>query len=261
MAWGRLDDKFHSHPKVASLGGYMLACVGLHALALSWCNDHLTDGFIPAEQVPRLTGALEQLLSEGAPWVLVARLVDVGMWEEQENGFHIHDFLDYNPSRRDVLRARKLSTDRVNRWRKRNATSNAIGNSVTEPLQQRSQSHTHTQGSTPPILQPASGESPTPPKGSKASETTSRTDADEAFRAALRVNKAYQGIDVDKELARMDAWLSTPQAKGRVKTRRFIVNWLNRCDAKVEAHGAPGLSPKTQGNLEAARRFVERTDP
>lgn len=48
---------------------------------------------------------------------------------------------------------------------------------------------------------------------------------------SLRENEAYSHIDLEVELARMDAWLSTrPRRK---KTRKFIVNWLNRIDPPV----------------------------
>lgn len=48
------------------------------------------------------------------------------------------------------------------------------------------------------------------------------------FLNTLKTNLAYKHIDIDNELAKMDAWLITN--KGRQKTRRFIVNWLNKID-------------------------------
>ena len=54
--------------------------------------------------------------------------------------------------------------------------------------------------------------------------------ADEGFLLALKANPAYEGIDIDKELGKMDAWLMTPKGRGRQKNRRFIVNWLNKLD-------------------------------
>lgn len=54
--------------------------------------------------------------------------------------------------------------------------------------------------------------------------------SDEDFLKALKNNLAYKHIDIDIELAKMDAWLLTPQGQRRKKTRRFIINWLNRID-------------------------------
>lgn len=58
---------------------------------------------------------------------------------------------------------------------------------------------------------------------------------DDLFIASLKTNRAYQHLDVDTELGRMDAWLMT--RPGRQKTRKFIVNWLNRVDRPVTVNG------------------------
>lgn len=55
--------------------------------------------------------------------------------------------------------------------------------------------------------------------------------SDIEFIAELRLNPAYAHIDLDRELGRMDAWLLTHP--GRQKTKRFIVNWLNKIDAPM----------------------------
>jgi hypothetical protein len=50
--------------------------------------------------------------------------------------------------------------------------------------------------------------------------------SDTEFIVALKENPVYRGIDIDGELGRMDAWLlAHPE---RQKTRKFIVNWLNK---------------------------------
>ena len=54
------------------------------------------------------------------------------------------------------------------------------------------------------------------------------------FIQSLKTNPAYKQIDIDKELAKMDAWLLTPKGKGRKKTHKFILNWLNRIDTPVD---------------------------
>jgi hypothetical protein len=51
------------------------------------------------------------------------------------------------------------------------------------------------------------------------------------FIPSLKANPAYQHINVDMELAKMDAWLSAN--KGRQKTKRFIVNWLNKIEKPI----------------------------
>jgi hypothetical protein len=55
---------------------------------------------------------------------------------------------------------------------------------------------------------------------------------DEDWLHALKSNPAYQHIDISAELGKMDAWLSTQP--GRMKSRRFIVNWLNKVEKPVK---------------------------
>lgn len=55
---------------------------------------------------------------------------------------------------------------------------------------------------------------------------------DEAFISTLKDNLAYKHIGVESELAKMDAWLLAH--RGRKKTRRFVVNWLNKIDKPMD---------------------------
>lgn len=56
--------------------------------------------------------------------------------------------------------------------------------------------------------------------------------SDEDFIKTLKTNPVYKGIDIDRELGKMDVWLL--EHKGRQKTRRFIINWLNKIDKPIE---------------------------
>lgn len=49
---------------------------------------------------------------------------------------------------------------------------------------------------------------------------------DHEFIIALKSNRIYQDIDVDFQLGLMDAWLLAHPK--RMKTKKFVVNWLNR---------------------------------
>mgnify|MGYP001562407556 FL=1 len=71
--------------------------------------------------------------------------------------------------------------------------------------------------------------------------------SDDQWLDSLRANKAYQHIDLDIELAKMDAWLTTPRARGRKKTRRFVVNWLNRVETQMSPKRLPDRT--TDGKL------------
>jgi hypothetical protein len=104
VTWAKLDDKFHSHPKLAEIEpGLMLAAAGLYSMTLSWCADQLTDGQIPQVQPRRLAGQpVDNLIDE---------LVRVGLWEKRKGGFFVHDWLDYNPSKAQVLAERERKSE------------------------------------------------------------------------------------------------------------------------------------------------------
>lgn|SRR3990167_5748682 len=152
MSWVRLDDQFHNHPKLPMLGSTMLACIGLHTLALSWCSAYLTDGFIPKDQIPRLAGDLSLLLPEGNPWDLVARLVAVNLWEDGEEGYQIHDYLDYNPSKRDVVKLRKMRAELGKKGGKQkasNLSSKLLASEVANALANKKQNRTPSPSPSP----------------------------------------------------------------------------------------------------------------
>jgi len=81
--------------------------------------------------------------------------------------------------------------------------------------------------------------------------------SDDQFIETLQTNPAYQGIDVRTELAKMDAWLLTPKARGRKKTRQFIVNWLNRVDKPVAGTTSP-FDARTAENIRAGQAVLDR---
>ncbi len=123
MAWVRLDDGYPEHPKVDRVG---YAAAWLNVCAWAYCARNLTDGFVPDERVDRLAAVPK-------PRQLVAKLVEANLWESVEGGFKVHDFLEYNPSREQVLKERATTTKRVNEWRNTHRT-HGVGNGVTPPI-------------------------------------------------------------------------------------------------------------------------------
>lgn len=54
----------------------------------------------------------------------------------------------------------------------------------------------------------------------------------EEFITSLKTNSAYTHINLGAELAKMDAWLTAHP--GRKKTKRFVLNWLNKIEPPLE---------------------------
>lgn len=82
------------------------------------------------------------------------------------------------------------------------------------------------------------------------------------FLASLKSNPAYQHIDLDIELAKMDAWLLLPKNKKRKKTPSFILNWLNKIEAPINGNVTGpvlGLTPEDEERIaEIERQEAER---
>jgi hypothetical protein len=72
--------------------------------------------------------------------------------------------------------------------------------------------------------------------------------SDEDFIKKLKETPAYKNINIDNELAKMDAWLLVH--KGRQKTRRFIVNWLNKIDKPMDIIAKPNKTNETLGKMK-----------
>jgi len=238
MPWVRLDDQFYNHPKLPSLGSYMLPCVGLHTLALCYASAYLTDGFIPKAQVPRLAGDLALLLPEGNPWELCERLVSVTLWEESDGGYMIHDFLDYNPSRRSVLQLRKT----------RSISGQAGGLAKDKQKASKRQAkfrQNHAPSPSPSPYLESKEEPPLSlslPQGFKLDPIFFETlDKLPRFKGDPKLREqewwqamiqAYRNIDHLEELRKAHGWLVT-KAKG--KHRRdmagFLRNWFERAES------------------------------
>lgn len=115
MAWLRIDDRFRTHPKMqrAGIAGWLAFC------GICYCREHLTDGLIPREAVATLAPGLSN------PSKHAAKLVEVGLWHEEPDGFRVHDFLEWNPSRVSVMSLRDKERDKKRTQRGHNGDSRA----------------------------------------------------------------------------------------------------------------------------------------
>ncbi|HEY9372565.1 hypothetical protein [Streptomyces sp.] len=86
MTWFKVDDSFHSHPKVLATDP---AALGLWVVAGAWSSANLTGGFVPDRALPRL-------VPDGAS--LAKELVAAGLWKRSKGGYLFHDWTDYNPT-------------------------------------------------------------------------------------------------------------------------------------------------------------------
>lgn len=121
MTWVRFDDQASIHRKVAPLDD---ATYRLWREAIEWCSRNTTDGRIAAKE---LAGT-----SKRASKARARVLVDQGLWHDAGHhcdspkcppsgvdGWLIHDYLDYQPSKEQVTAEREAKAERTRRWRDR----------------------------------------------------------------------------------------------------------------------------------------------
>lgn len=103
MPWTRLDDRFHSNPKILGLSHRAFR---LYVVALNWSVSELTDGKVPSYLVPMI------LHDENVRARVLAtfELTDRGLWEGSYDGWEIHDFDHYQETSAKVQERRSKWT-------------------------------------------------------------------------------------------------------------------------------------------------------
>jgi len=99
-----------------------------------------------------------------------------------------------------------------------------------------------------------------PRDGPVNEKAVKRKITDEEFLQVLRLR--YTWLDFDREMAKMDAWLLAHP--GRMKTRRFIVNWLNKIEKPIEGGVYdPNREPtdEIERRIWKAKKLTEQNRP
>jgi hypothetical protein len=100
MTWAKFDDRFPSNLKILRLSDRAFR---LFVTSVCFCCEQLTDGRIEIgipEALPRAPA--RKKLADA-----IAELEAMGLWERVQNGWIIHDFLDWNPTSEDVRAKRE----------------------------------------------------------------------------------------------------------------------------------------------------------
>lgn len=98
-----LDEGWHGWPEIDEVG---TAAAGLYSRCGSYIADRQTDGFIPSARA-RMYGTPE--------WI--GRLVEVGLWAVEENGFRDTRYFPLNASKAEIEDRKKQAAERQKRFR------------------------------------------------------------------------------------------------------------------------------------------------
>lgn len=112
----QLEHRLFYHDKISEAGklidernGRAIA-LGFYTAAILLADANLTDGVLSVAM-------LEGLAYVDNPLAVADALARVGLFERENGKFRIHDFLEYNPSAKDIKAQQKA--DRVRKRRKR----------------------------------------------------------------------------------------------------------------------------------------------
>lgn len=235
MTWFKVDDSFHSHPKVLATSP---AALGLWVVAGAWSSANLTEGFVPDHALPRL-------LPDSAP--LARELVSNGLWRRERGGYRFHDWIAYNPTRSEATAAR----DKM-------ASGGAIGNhrrwhaarGVVDPqcayCQEKQDRGSDRVPDGVPESAPNPPTRPDPSLSGNSPGSTSRESGGAGGKPRDRGTRLPDGFEPDEELiqwahdnapscarsdheAFVDHWQSVPGQRGRkVDWRKTWRNWMRK---------------------------------
>lgn len=250
MVWARLDDAILDNPKIAQVGMLGFA---LHVAAITWCCRNLTDGFIPASRVHCLlnfgntSGEVTAKLRSNcvAAPAAVDRLCDAwmdcgeidaiciandlmaaGLWEMANGGYQLHDFLVYNPSKKQVLEER-------DRGRERAKASAAKRNASPEAAPKLRRNFARTSDGPVPVPVPTNTNPPigSPPSAEPRVRRGSRLPVDWVPSPDTLAALSAEGCTNAKDAlpSFRDYWNAVPGAKGvKLDWEGTYRNWCRR---------------------------------
>lgn len=219
MSWIKVDDHFDEHPKMARVGplGW-----GVWLAGLAYANRNLTDGFIPIE-VAEAIGGRWRVRCDGLVWSICRTsgadgedmtsewvtdlLIDAGLWEVAEDGYRIHDYAQYQPTRADAdaraddIRAKRAAAGKVGGVRS-GASKRAANMSVTEATAKQTESKSEANGkqkrSPDPDPDPDPETTPKPPPAGEESLRSGEDPDPPSFATRLQACLSFPGDPVEQ---------------------------------------------------------------
>lgn len=99
----QLANGFYMNRKVRRLRRTMPSAIGAFVIMLSYCGDNLTDGYVDSDTAEFVLDITTQELDA---------LQQAGLTESVDGGYIIHDYLEHNRSRQQVMAKRKRERER-----------------------------------------------------------------------------------------------------------------------------------------------------
>jgi hypothetical protein len=103
MAFVKIDENLPHHPKMLHAMSVQPHAFGLYVASVCYSNRYRTDGIILTAALPSLLSAIPR------PKPVAAALAAARLWDEIEDAWQIHDYLEHQASSEQI--ARRLRTD------------------------------------------------------------------------------------------------------------------------------------------------------
>ncbi len=229
MAWLKIDDQYFFNRKVLRAGK---DARDLHLASMAHCAGQLSDGAIDRESLG-LLGAMAIVQDAEAS---AAKLVEVGLWDIDGEGWQIHDYLDYNPTRETVTTRRAEAKERMRGLRGLRSPDVRANKERTESEVQRLPSPSPSPSPSPDPI-PAAAATPLPP------ESRPKPNADPVVahlfdlldKAAVIVNGTMQAeswtdlLDITRDKGLLSETFAEAANSGKHPTPNWCRAVLERC--------------------------------
>lgn len=122
MPFGRIHEEAAGDGKLLALSD---AAWRMWGMGLVYCQKNLTDGFIPTHAIESF-GVRSPNKARIADELCSAQVPDKApVWSRIAGGFQIHDYLDWNDSKAEILKMRADARDRIKHHRERKRAEQA----------------------------------------------------------------------------------------------------------------------------------------
>ena len=218
----QLANGFYLNRKVRRLRRTMPSAIGAFVVMLSYCGDNLTDGYVDADTAEFVLDISEQELDA---------LQQAGLVESVEGGYVVHDYLEHNRSRQQVMAKRKRERERYSAESLPAESAQTAGRIETESGQTPEHQNTRTQKKE---------------KEEYSSSFSKETTADEyletgRLEADRQISRQYPNLDLT------DAWGAFMQHHhGETRTiNEWTRLWKGWCQRRANMSGIPQKTPHT----------------
>lgn len=263
MSFALLDDRLTEHPK------WLITSSAAHDMfiaAICYCARLLTDGFVPMAQI-------RKLIEHDAPLQVAEELAEAhppgytsGLFDRHPNGYLVHDYLDWNPSRDVVLAKRERRADAgrqggknsVATRRERYGTAQPEGRSEANPEANASTyaSNTPPKQTPNPTPTPIPTTTPNGVVGARGTRLPNNWELPDGWRESAKSERPTLDIDLEARKFR-DYWTAKPGREAlKLDWERTWMNWIRNARS---TSGTASAGPPT--STQPAQPLKLREDP